>query len=172
MHAEGRQLLFRIRLLVAVVIAGLVISGLTAFPLVYEIDLLHAWLNTPATPEPVLVWISQVRRALHFVAANYPFLAYGTDWLAFGHLVIALFFVGPFVDPIRNAWVIRAGQIACVAVVPLALICGEIRGIPLWWRAIDCAFGVIGFVPLWFADRLLRRLEAVNGVAANASRLQ
>ena len=164
MNLNARQLLFRIRVLISIVIVGLVISGVTAFPLVYEIDLLHSWLTTASasTPHALLEWISTVRRGLHFVDANYPFLAYGTDWLAFGHLVIALFFFGPFVDPVRNAWVIRAGQIACVAVVPLALICGEIRGIPLWWRAIDCAFGVFGFIPLWIADRMIRRLEALE----------
>ena len=167
MNPDGQRLLYRIRILIAVVIAGLVVSGVTAFPLVHEIDLLYAWLNTPATPGPVLEWISQVRRALHFVDANYPFLAYGTDWLAFGHLVIALFFFGPLIDPVRNAWVIRAGQIACVAVIPLALICGELRGIPVWWRAIDCAFGVAGFIPLWFAERAVRKLATVNQLAPN-----
>jgi hypothetical protein len=29
----------------------------------------------------------------------YPFLAYGTDWLAFAHIVIAVFFIGPLVKP-------------------------------------------------------------------------
>jgi hypothetical protein len=32
----------------------------------------------------------------------YPFLAYGTDWLAFVHLVIAVAFVGPFFDPVPD----------------------------------------------------------------------
>ena len=159
MNTDARAVLFRIRVLIGIVIAGLVISGVTAFPLVHEIDILHAWITRHSVPEPLVAWIGQVHRALHFTATNYPFLAYGTDWLAFGHLVIALFFFGPLIDPVRNVWVIRAGQIACVAVIPLALICGEIRGIPLWWRAIDCAFGVIGIVPLWFAERLVRRLE-------------
>ena len=45
--------------------------------------------------------------------AAYPFIAYGTDWLAFGHLIIALFFVGPMIDPVRNVFVLRAGWWAC-----------------------------------------------------------
>ena len=57
-------------------------------------------------------------------------------------------------------------------VVPLALIAGEIRGIPLWWRLIDCGFGVGGFVPLWFAARLVRRLQAVNRLAPSESLLK
>ena len=36
------------------------------------------------------------------------------------------------------------GIAACLAVIPLALICGPIRGIPFYWRLIDCSFGVIG----------------------------
>ena len=64
----------------------------------------------------------------------------GTDWLAFGHLVIALFFVGPWRHPVANAWVLKAGLVACAGVIPLALICGPLRGIPFYWRLIDCSF--------------------------------
>jgi hypothetical protein len=87
-------------------------------------------------------------------------MAYGTDWLAFGHLAIALFFIGPLIDPARNIWVIQAGLIACVAVIPLALICGPIRGIPIYWRLIDCSFGIGGFIPLWLALKLARQLQS------------
>lgn len=154
MNARSRHLLMRIRILLGFVFAGLVVSGLTAFPLLYEIDILHGWLSGSAMPPSVTAWIAKVHEGLHATHRQYSFLPYGTDWLAFGHLVIALFFIGPFIDPVKNTWVIRAGQIACVLVLPLALIAGEIRGIPLWWRAIDCAFGVVGFIPLWFAGRL------------------
>jgi len=84
---------------------------------------------------------------------KYPFMAYGTDWLAFAHIVIAIFFIGPFVQPENNRWVIASGMIACGLVVLLALICGPIRGIPFYWRLIDCSFGVLGFIPLWFVWR-------------------
>ncbi len=45
------------------------------------------------------------------------------------------------------------------AVIPLALICGPIRGIPFYWRLIDCSFGVVGFVPLWVCQRHTLRLQ-------------
>ena len=48
-----------------------------------------------------------------------------------------------------------------VLVVPLALICGPIRGIPFYWRLIDCSFGVLGIVPLWIALRCGRKLRAL-----------
>lgn len=39
---------------------------------------------------------------------------------------------------------ITFGLIACAGVIPLALIAGYVRGIPLGWRRIDCSFGVFG----------------------------
>jgi hypothetical protein len=40
-------------------------------------------------------------------------------------------------------------MIACVAIIPLAFICGPIRQIPFYWRLIDCSFGVFGIIPLY-----------------------
>jgi hypothetical protein len=64
-------------------------------------------------------------------------LAYGTDWLAFAHLVIAIAFLGPLKDPVRNIWVVEFGMIACLLVIPLALICGPIRGIPFYGSSAE-----------------------------------
>ncbi len=104
-------------------------------------------------------WIERVYTALTATNASYPFLAYGTDWLAFAHLVIAAAFIGPYVDPVRNKWVITFGLMACAGVIPLALIAGSVRGIPLPWRLIDCSFGIFGSVPLLICDRSIRTLE-------------
>ncbi len=49
----------------------------------------------------------------------------------------------------------------CAGVVPLALICGPIRGIPFWWSLIDISFGVFGVIPLLVLRRAIKRLEAV-----------
>ena len=91
---------------------------------------------------------------------QYPFLAYGTDWLAFAHLVIAAAFWGPIRDPVRNQWVVDFGILACLAVIPLALICGPIRGIPPGWRLVDCSFGVVGLIPLVIVRGMILRLIA------------
>jgi len=104
-------------------------------------------------------WILTVRDGLRESYAKYPWLAYGTDWLAFAHLVIAVFFIGAFNDPVRNVWILQAGIVACVLVIPLAVICGAVRQIPAGWRLIDCSFGVLGAVPLLYALRLTRALE-------------
>ncbi len=105
-------------------------------------------------------WISYVHAG---ISSSYPFLQYGTDWLAFAHVVITIAFVGVLRDPLRNQWVIELGMIACVLIVPTALIFGPVRGIPFFWRLIDCSFGVLGLVPLGWVWRDLKRLEKMAG---------
>lgn len=158
-----------IRLWLIAFMAGLVLSGLTAFPLQSEVGSLDAMLHTrslqaAASSTGLLGWIDKVSDGLTETNANYPFLAYGTDWLAFAHLVIAVAFIGPYIDPVRNKWVVTFGLIACVGVIPLALIAGSIRGIPLGWRLIDCSFGVIGSVPLLLCRRHINAVEQETAV--------
>src|SRR5579871_5083209 len=104
-------------------------------------------------------WILRVRDALNTTYSAYPFMAYGTDWLAFGHFVIAIAFVGALRDPVRNRWLYLFGMISCVLVISYAAVCGAMRGIPFYWRLIDCSFGVFGFVPLWFCWRWTGTVE-------------
>jgi hypothetical protein len=166
----------RIRALLVIFIIALVLSGLTAFPLESElrwiVDMFGVKSATDGVPHSeVLRWLTTVRDALVDTNARYPFLAYGTDWLAFAHLVIAIAFIGPLRDPVRNRWVVTFGLIACAAVVPLALLAGALRGIPLFWRLIDCAFGVGGVALLWPCLRAINELEILSakGVAEMTS---
>jgi hypothetical protein len=150
----------RIRLWLAVVIAGLVVSGVTAFPLEIETRYLVRVLPPLAGDLPGLVsWLTRVHQGLAETGRRYPFIAYGTDWLAFAHLVLAVAFWGPVRDPVRNIWIVQLGIIACAGVIPLALICGPIRGIPFGWTCIDMSFGVVGVVPLLLAYRHIRVLN-------------
>ena len=151
----------RIRVWLWVFITGLVLSGLTAFPLESELKLLAHWMHGDQhiANSGLAAWIARVRDALIDTNAKYPFLAYGTDWLAFAHLVIAVAFIGPLRDPVRNVWIIEWAMIACAMVIPLAFIAGEVRGIPIYWRLIDCSFGIFGIVPLWICRREIKRLE-------------
>ena len=146
-------------------IIGLVVSGATAIPLRWELDLLVNWFGltgqTSATASTELGrWLLTAREALLEVDAKHPLLFYGTDWLAFGHFVIAVAFVGALRDPVRNRWLFDFGLIACVLVIPFALVFGALRGIPFWWRLIDCSFGVFGFIPLWFCRNWAGKLSA------------
>jgi len=154
----------RIRIWLAVFMAGLILSGLTAFPLRTEIGWLNSlvysgWFRPVAESTGLSGWIERVHEGIDVTDARYPFLAYGTDWLAFAHLVLAVLFVGPYVDPVRNKWVIQFGFIACGGVIPLALIAGHARQIPVGWRLIDCSFGVFGAIPLLLCWRAIRQLE-------------
>jgi hypothetical protein len=165
-RAAELALLRRIRVWLALFIAGLVLSGVTAFPLERELQFVNSLLGVapqPAIAEPALhTWLRRVYTGLADTNRRYPFLAYGTDWLAFAHLVIAIAFIGPLRDPVRNLWVLHFGVIACAGVLPLALIAGPIRGIPLYWRLINCSFGVFGAVPLLFCLRYTHRLEQMT----------
>jgi len=154
----------RIRLLLVLFIVGLVLSGATAVPLETELKLLVqvTEANNSAGHDDFVGWLIRVRDALTITNAKYPFIAYGTDWLAFAHFVIAIAFIGPFRDPVKNVWVVEFGMIACALVVPFALVMGGIRGIPLGWRFLDCLFGVFGIIPLWFCRRLI--LQLVVGI--------
>jgi len=145
-----------------VFIFGLVVSGATAIPLETELDLLAKHLSNTASSSSLVGWILRVRDAVHETNTHYPFMAYGTDWLAFGHFVIAVAFVGALRDPQRNVWLFTFGMIACAMVIPYAFICGALRGIPIGWRLIDCSFGVFGMAPLWFCRRWTNQLAAVG----------
>jgi len=156
----------RIRFVLLFFVVALVVSGITAFPLKWEVDILLMLLGPgtfmaslwPALSE----WIGTVHQGITAVDAQYPFMFYGTDWLAFAHIGIAIAFLGPLRDPVRHVWIVEWGMILCLLVIPLALICGPLRGIPVFWRFFDCAFGAFGIVPLWLARRDIRQLTEIE----------
>ncbi len=165
---ERTALIRRIRVCLAIVIAGLAVSGLTAFPLREELALgrqILRGLGVAAFAPEAVGWVDRVGEGLDATAAAFPFIAYGTDWLAFAHLLIAVAFIGPWRDPVRNVFVLQWGLVACAGIIPLALIAGAIRGLPLGWQLIDISFGVVAAVPLVIALRETRRLEALGTVA-------
>lgn len=154
------KLRLSIRLMITLFIVGLVLSGVTAFPI--ESELAIAYKNIDRFPGFLRLWISKVYLAVRSSNANYPFLAYGTDWLAFAHLVIAVAFFGPLKDPVKNIWVIQFGMISSLMVFPLAFIAGPVRQIPFYWQLTDCSFGVIAFCLLYICYRKIRLLEKLE----------
>ncbi len=136
--------------------ASLFISGLTAIPVEPELTFLINHFpfegSIKGKLEEVLIAVKQTRE-------NYPFLFYGFDWLAFAHFVLAILFIGPFRDPVKNRWVIEFGIIASVLIIPFAMVAGHFRGIPFWWRFIDCSFGIVGLVPLVICVKNIKKLE-------------
>lgn len=134
----------------------LALSGLTAIPVERELEFLCRVFPVGSV---IGNWLDTVYRGFYETNKQYPFLAYGYDWLAFAHLVLALLFIGPLKDPVRNKWVIQFGMIACILIIPFALIAGWYRGIPFWWRLIDCSFGLIGILPLFICLQQITKLE-------------
>ena len=151
------QLLLKIRLLIIFFIVALVLSGVTAFPVESELR----WLLEHPTLVPAFskTWLQNVYDALVITNSKYPMLAYGFDWLAFAHIVIAVAFIGPLKDPLKNRWIIDWAMLACIAIFPLAFIAGPIRHIPLFHILIDCSFGAIGIIPLWICRSWINQLE-------------
>ena len=155
-----QQLRKRIRTWVLIFTVGLVLSGVTAFPI--ETELAFMVRHSSIFPVFMARWIETIYNAIKDTNTRYPWLAYGTDWLAFGHIVIATTFIGPLRDPVKNIWVIQFGMIACVMVLPLAFIAGPIRQIPVYWSCIDSCFGIFGIIPLYIVYKDIRKLEMMT----------
>jgi len=134
----------------------LFLSGLTAIPVETELAFLSRCF-----PADTMIdgWIEKVYTGIANTNKDYPFIAYGFDWLAFAHFVLAILFIGPLRDPVRNKWIIEFGMLACLLIIPFAIVAGHFRGIPFWWRFIDCSFGIIGLLPLNICYRKINDLE-------------
>ncbi|PZR29726.1 MAG: hypothetical protein DI535_01060 [Citrobacter freundii] len=135
---------------------SLFLSGLTAMPAETELGFL---VQSISADHAFGFWLHKVYNALVETNAKAPFLAYGYDWLAFAHFMLAILFIGVYRDPVRNKWIVEFGMIACYMVFPLALIAGHFRQIPLGWRLIDCSFGLLGLVPLMICYRKIEAIE-------------
>lgn len=134
----------------------LFLSGLTAMPAEGELK----WVTGFISDETIIgEWIHKVYTGVAATNKQYPFIAYGYDWLAFAHFILALLFIGPLKDPVRNKWIIEFGMIACVLIIPFACIAGHYRGIPVWWRLVDCSFGIIGLIPLGICNSRIINIE-------------
>jgi len=156
MENQAQYLRKQIRRTIVFFIIALILSGITAFPIETQLELISTRMALPYTLQR---WIDAVYLAVKNTNDLYPYLSYGTDWLAFAHLVIAAAFIGPLKDPVRNIWVIQFGMIACVMVFPLAFIAGSVRGIPFYWQLIDCSFGVIAIVPLYLSYSAIKKIN-------------
>ncbi|MBK9924454.1 MAG: hypothetical protein IPP66_04100 [Anaerolineales bacterium] len=154
----------RIRILLVFFMCALAVSGLTAIPLQWELKIMMSFFENGTVLSsifPALTnWLKYINEGVQNGYGQYPFLAYGTDWLAFGHVAIAIAFLGVFRDPVKNIWVVEFGMLTCLLIIPWALIFGYIRNIPFFWQMIDMSFGVFGIVPLWFIRRDINRLSA------------
>ena len=142
-------------------IVALVLSGVTAFPVYTELKWMkeQGMINTNSLMGR---WLDKVWNGVNDTNDRNHFMFYGYDWLAFAHIVIAMAFIGPLKEPVKNKWIIQWAMLACVAIFPLALICGTIRDIPWFHILIDCAFGIIGLLPLGLTLKWINKLEEID----------
>ena len=105
-------------------------------------------------------WLSPVQQGIEETYGKYPFLAYGYDWLAFGHYIISIPFIMAIRDTRQIPWVINYGIFACIAVLPFAIVFGAIREIPLFWRGVDTLFGIGGLIVLFFLRKQFNALSS------------
>ncbi len=162
----------QIKKYVWIFIVGLALSGLIAIPLIWGVYFAVDILDEIEFHIQIFSFMKQVQNALMFNEEHFPFMAYGTDWLAFAHFMFALLFVGLLFDAERNRFILRFGMVACVLIIPTAIFFGHAREIPWLWRMIDCSFGVIGFAVLLKAELLLNkwivlRTEANSEINSN-----
>jgi hypothetical protein len=150
----------RAKWMLGIVAFGLVLSGVTIWPAVPELKMAVCIVWGDGEPAGVLhSFVLKAIEGLESVEANYPFMLYAHDWLAFAHVVLAILFAGAIRDPVRNVWVVQCGLIMCALVPVLAGICIPIRGLPLVWFWIDFAFAPAAALPLWIALRDIKRAE-------------
>lgn len=155
------KLLFRVRFSIVFFMIILVLSGITAFPVYSELKwLMEKQWFAPGTA--LGQWLHKVWLGVEETQQKHHFLFYGYDWLAFAHLVIAMAFIGPYKDPVRNKWIIEWGLLCCLAIIPLAMIAGTIRNIPWFHILIDCSFGIIGIFPLMIVRNWIGQLEKLE----------
>jgi hypothetical protein len=136
----------------------LAISGISAIPIEPELSMATKFFSDESV---IGNWLNQTLLGVKETGEKYPFLFYGYDWLAFAHVVIAIAFIGPFRDPVKNKWVIEFGAICCLLIIPFALIVGYLRGIPFWWTLVDCSFGIFGLIPLGICHNKITEIESL-----------
>jgi len=150
----------RAKWMLGIVVFGLVVSAVTIWPVVTELKTAVHMVWGDGEPSGELhAFVLKSIEGIEYVDANYPFMLYAHDWLAFAHLALALMFAGAIRDPVRNILIVKCGLVYCMLIPLLAGICIPIRGLPHFWFLIDVAFAPAAGLPLWIAYRDIRRVE-------------
>jgi hypothetical protein len=162
LNTEQRETRLRKKIKAAIIITmiGLLLNGISAIPLRFELNILLS--NPDALPTFLHDWWTYVNKGVNETSNKYDFMRYGFDWLGFAHLLIAIAFIGPLKDPVKNEWVVRWGMIASVLSVLMAIGWEWRRGIPLWWSCIDAFIAIVAFIILLLCNRWIKELKKVT----------
>jgi len=151
----------RTKLMLAIVVFGLIVSAVTIWPAIPELKMAVSIAWGDAEPTGTLhKFVLQAIDGLEAMEADYPFMLYAHDWLAFALIMLAILFAGAIKDPVRNIWIVQCGLIMCALVPIIPVICIPIRNLPWIWFWMDFAFAPAAALPLWIALRDIKRAEA------------
>jgi hypothetical protein len=141
-----------------ILIIGLVLSGVSAINPDFFLHPVVQYFNSGKQTD-FTIWLNKIYNGVVLTKAQYPFMLYGFDWLAFAHILLGILFIGVLKDPHHSKWLIQFGMIACVLIIPFAFVFGTIRGIPLLWKLIDCSFAFGAMVPLFIIHKHINILN-------------
>jgi len=159
MQTSEIKLRRKIKAVIIITIIGLLLNGISAVPLQTELKMLLS--NPGSLPAFLGDWWIYVQKGVHDTTKNYRFMRYGFDWLAFAHLLIAIAFIGPLKDPIKNEWVVRWGMTASALSVVMALGWEQRRAIPFWWSCIDASIALVAFIILLLCNNWIQQLKRI-----------
>lgn len=157
---KEKQLRLQIKIVIILTIVGLLANGASALPLRVEMNLLLS--NSQWFPQFVQDWWVYVNQGVLETSEKYSFMRYGFDWLGFAHLLIAIAFIGPLRDPVKNQWVVQWGMIAAALSIVMAFGWERVRNIPIWWSFIDGGISYAAFVLLWICNRWIQKLKMIS----------
>jgi len=154
----------RVRIIIIAFSAIFFLSGLTVFPVEWEIrTLLKVLWGNSAPNEGMFPAIHQmlisINNDLPLLKSQYPYIFYGFDWLGFAFIIMTILFLGTLRDPVRNKWIFQFALISCILVIPMAFIFAPLRGLPWTWAFVDSSFGVFGAIPLIIILKELKKAE-------------
>lgn len=158
-NEEGR-IRRKIRIALVITIIGLLLNAVSAIPLHTELNILLS--NPDLLPQSLREWLTYLNNGIADTDKNYPFMRYGFDWLAFAHVLIAIAFIGPLKDPIKNEWVVSWGIIASALSIVMALFWERLRDIPVWWSFIDIFIAIIALIILWLCNNWIKQLKKIS----------
>lgn len=154
----------RIRIILIIFIVLFFLSGMTVFPVEWEVKTVikTIWGDSPPGDgflSPVHAKFIEIKDSLPVMKEKYPFIFYGLDWLGFAFITMSILFIGALKDPVRNKWVIQFALLCCPLCIIFAAIFAPIRGMPWQWALLDSSFGVFGAIPLIIILRDIKKIE-------------
>ena len=157
---KEKQLRGRIKAAIIITMLGLLLNGISSLPLRTELNILLSYSGQ--LPQFLVDWWTYVNQGVLETSEKYNFMRYGFDWLAFAHLTIAIAFIGPLRDPIKNQWVVKWGMIVAALGIVMAFGWERMRDIPIWWSFVDAGISYVAFLVLWFCNRWIEKLKVIS----------